>query len=57
MTVEEVNKLLDEYTDKNCLNCYARITDQGRVHLDHHFKINHLKDIMTIIDQLVTNGE
>jgi iron uptake system EfeUOB component EfeO/EfeM len=52
MTVNEVNKLLDEYTDKNCLNCYARITDQGRVHLDHHFKIKHLKDIMTIIDQL-----
>jgi len=52
MKVEEVNKLLDEYTDKNCLNCYARVTAQGRVHLDDQFEIKHLKDIMNIIDQI-----
>ena len=52
MTVNEVNKLLDEYTDKNCLNCYARITNRGRVHLDDHFEIKHLKDIMKIIEKL-----
>ena len=51
-TRQQINDRLEEFTDKNCLNCYASIRDCGRVHLDDRFKIDHLKQIMKILEDL-----
>tara|TARA_R110000803_G_scaffold48653_3_gene101141 strand:+ start:18 stop:185 length:168 start_codon:yes stop_codon:yes gene_type:complete len=51
-TRQEINDRLEKFTDKNCLNCYASIRDCGRIHLDDRFKINHLKQIMKILEDL-----
>ena len=49
---QEINDKLHAYTEKNCLNCYAQVRKDGRVHLDDRFKIEHLKDIMVILEGL-----
>ncbi len=49
---EEINKKLSEYTEKNCMHCYAQVTERGRIHLDDRFEMKHLKDIMGILKDL-----
>ena len=51
-TRQEINERLEEFTDKNCQNCYASIRNCGSIHLDDRFKIDHLKQIMKILEDL-----
>jgi hypothetical protein len=50
--IKQVNEMLELYTDANCINCYASVMSDGRVHLDDKFEIKHLKDIMKILEEL-----
>lgn len=51
MKREKVNERLEEYIDKNCPNCYARITEYNDVHLDDRFKYDQLLEIMKILSK------
>jgi hypothetical protein len=46
---EEINRYLEEYTDKNCMNCYAKITKEGLIHLDDKFTPCDYEAIIEII--------
>lgn len=43
-----INRQLDDFTDKNCLHCYAAMRPDGTLHLDGHFCAAHLLQILMI---------
>lgn len=51
-SIEETNNRLSFYVEVNCTNCYARVEEDGRVHLDDKFKIRDLKVIMLMLDEM-----
>lgn len=45
---QKINDNISEYVDKNCPECYAMMTREGRLHLDWHWKRHHLIEVMKI---------
>ena len=45
-----VNDRLAEYVEENCNWCYASIRENGRLHLDDRFEIEHIREIMKIAE-------
>lgn len=49
--INAANEKIACFTDKYCMNCYARLQEDGRLLLDHHFEIEHLMEIISIVKQ------
>jgi hypothetical protein len=49
--INTANEKIACFTDKYCMNCYARLQEDGRLQLDHNFEIEHLMEIINIVKQ------
>ena len=56
MNKDKVNILLEKYTEKYCLGCYVKISDNCKIQMDNYFTYNNLIDIMDIL-KLLFDGE
>jgi len=57
MNVENTNKQLEDYIEKNCPNCFVQIQPDGRIHFDDKFLISHLINIIEILGYITVPPE